>query len=379
MIKIFIGGDICPTPRDIDSFIDGDAASLFGGVGERIKSADYAIANMECPLIERETPILKSGAVFGSPPEILNAINAVGINFLNLANNHALDHGETGLDSTMRALKSYGIDYSGAGVNEEEASLPFVKEIKGKKIGIISYCEHEFSVATQGSAGANGLDLFEFPRTIKNIKSECDFILLLYHGGKENYSLPSPKQQKLCRHFVDMGVNMVVCQHSHCAGVIEEYEGGQIFYGQGNFVFDPFPLKKQHLYQGFSIELSFDESGDYRYELIPTEHNSLEGGGPGIDLCPEGQGAGFIRNILAESALVKSDDAYVSRQWQRLAADNKYLYLAVVSGYGRILRKLNERFGFTRLFFKDARLRTAKNIVTCETHLELLQTVLKDD
>ena len=32
--------------------------------------------------------------------------------------------------------------------------------------------------------------------------------------------------------------DLVVCQHSHCIGCMEEYDKGTIIYGQGNFLFD---------------------------------------------------------------------------------------------------------------------------------------------
>ena len=92
MVKMIIGGDICATKRDESSFLEGDALRLFSDILPVIKAADLAIANLETPLINSPSPIKKSGAVFGNSPNILNAIKKSGINFLNLANNHILDH-----------------------------------------------------------------------------------------------------------------------------------------------------------------------------------------------------------------------------------------------------------------------------------------------
>ena len=38
--------------------------------------------------------------------------------------------------------------------------------------------------------------------------------------------------------MVEKGVDLVICQHSHCIGCLEEYEESTIVYGQGNFIFD---------------------------------------------------------------------------------------------------------------------------------------------
>ena len=38
--------------------------------------------------------------------------------------------------------------------------------------------------------------------------------------------------------MVDKGANLVVLQHSHCVNCEEDYNGGKIIYGQGNFIFE---------------------------------------------------------------------------------------------------------------------------------------------
>jgi len=43
--------------------------------------------------------------------------------------------------------------------------------------------------------------------------------------------------KKLCKFFIDSGVDAIVCQHSHCAGSFEHYKNRPIIYGQGNFIF----------------------------------------------------------------------------------------------------------------------------------------------
>ena len=60
MVKLIIGGDICATKRDENTF-KGDEIKLFSDVLPVIKSADLAIANLETPLINSRTPIKKSG------------------------------------------------------------------------------------------------------------------------------------------------------------------------------------------------------------------------------------------------------------------------------------------------------------------------------
>ena len=378
MVKIIIGGDICPTKRDEDTFLDGDASQLFSDILPNIQSADLAIANLETCLINSPSPIKKSGAIFGNSPNILNAIKSSGVNFLNLANNHILDHGEKGLKSTVEAIKNHDFNYVGAGNSIDEASKPFTIEIKGKTISVLSYTEHEFSIANNGKPGANPVDVIDFVTRIQDLKKSSDFLLLLYHGGKENYNLPSPEQQKLCRFFIDQGVNMLVCQHSHTAGVYESYNSGNIYYGQGNFIFDPYPLKRDWLYKGFLIELIINDDNSTNIQLIPYVHNSFYRDEIGIRKMNTEESEIFMDNISEASKKMTENPKYVNDEWVKLSKSLENTYLSVLNGNGRIMRKLNEIFPWLKLIYKNKRKLVLKNILTCETHHEIIKTILKE-
>tara|TARA_B100000780_G_scaffold11920_1_gene8143 strand:+ start:9194 stop:10333 length:1140 start_codon:yes stop_codon:yes gene_type:complete len=378
MVKLIIGGDICATNRDKHAFSEGNVSNIFGDLVPIIQSADLAIANLETPLINSPSPIKKSGAVFGNAPDILNAIKSSGINFLNLANNHILDHGEQGLKTTIEALKNQDFNYVGAGKSIGEASQPFTIEIKGKTISILSYAEHEFSIAELGKFGANPLDVIDFVTRIQALKKSSDFVLLLYHGGKENYNLPTPKQQKLCRFFIDQGVNMVVCQHSHTAGVYENYNNGNIYYGQGNFVFDPYPLKRDWLYKGFLIELVINDANSINIQLIPYVHNSFYKDEIGIRIMNAEESKIFMNNIFEANKKMTEDVNHVYNEWVKLSKSFENTYLSVLNGNGRVMRKLNEKLPWLKFVYKNDRKLVLKNMVTCETHHEIVKTILKE-
>lgn len=376
-MRILIGGDIKPTERDLSFFIEGDEHKIWGDLMVEFKNADFTIANLETPLIDKQTPIQKSGAVFGSPKEILNAIKNVNISFLNLANNHILDHGIEGLNTTIKALKEYKINYGGAGNSLKTASEPYIQKNKNKIISILSYSESEFNVATNNSGGGNPLDIIDFIQKIREIKKVSDFIILLYHGGKENYMLPTPKQQKLCKFFVEEGVDIVVCQHSHIGGAYEEFSDGVIFYGQGNFVFDPYPLKRDYLYKGFVIDVNINVDNTFQYKLLPYVHNSLNEDGVGIRKMNDVESKTFLNNIESYNQKIISNPNFVFEEWEKLTRNLENTYFSVLNGNGKILRKINEKTGILNTIYKNKRKLLLKNYLTCETHQEILQTILK--
>lgn len=138
--------------------------------------------------------------------------------FFTLANNHILDQGEQGLHSTMDVLNSNNIPFAGVGKNIQEASKPYIKQFENFRLGVYCCAEHEFSIANENKAGANPFDPLESLDHISQLKKEVDYLVVLYHWGKEHYRYPSPNLQKTCRKLVEKGADLVVCQHSHFIG-----------------------------------------------------------------------------------------------------------------------------------------------------------------
>ena len=85
--------------------------------------------------------------------------------------------------------------------------------------------------------GSRPFDEFETIEDIREAKERADRVIVIYHGGKEYCRYPSPRLLRACRAMVRNGADLVLCQHSHCIGSREEYAGGTIVYGQGNFHF----------------------------------------------------------------------------------------------------------------------------------------------
>src|SRR5436190_13126511 len=134
--RIVIGGDLCPTKRDADYFCEGNARGLFNDLLEEFEAADLAVVNLECPLIERQSPIIKTGPVLGAPRDAIHGIVSSHIRCVGLANNHTLDHGAAGLESTLRTCATAGIRTFGAGNSLEEARRPLVMNAGPLRIGL---------------------------------------------------------------------------------------------------------------------------------------------------------------------------------------------------------------------------------------------------
>jgi poly-gamma-glutamate synthesis protein (capsule biosynthesis protein) len=66
MITVIIGGDVCPIGRSLRYFKNMKIDFLFNDLLQEIQNSDFSIVNLECPLINENTPIRKSGPVLAS-------------------------------------------------------------------------------------------------------------------------------------------------------------------------------------------------------------------------------------------------------------------------------------------------------------------------
>lgn len=272
-MRIIIGADCVATQENFEEFVNANTTALVGEELENIlRSADMRIFNLELALANEDTPIRKGGVALRAPTAVINGYRALGIDLLGISNNHMLDHGYDGLRSTINTLDQAKIAHVGGGFSQKEAAKPYIFEKEGKKIGVYACCEHEFSWARDYGYGANGFDPFDSLDEIAALKAECDYVIVLYHGGKEHYRYPSPYLRKVCRKIVDKGADIVLCQHTHCIGAEEDYHGGKIIYGQGNFIFvknrEEYPF--EGWWTGMLVAVDIADEG-VSYEYIPYE------------------------------------------------------------------------------------------------------------
>lgn len=373
-MKIIIGADLVPTESNYNLFKNANIETLLGDELKKIiHNADYRIFNLEVPLTDIEAPIKKCGPNLIAPTSTVNGIKAIGVDFFTLANNHILDQGEQGLKSTLDVLSKNGIAFAGAGLNLKEASKPYVVEIKGKKIGIYCCAEHEFSIATYKSAGANPFDPLESLDHIQNLKSQTDYVIVLYHGGKEHYRYPSPYLQKICRKCIEKGADLVVCQHSHCIGCEEKYLHGTIVYGQGNFLFD----HSESEYWQTSLLISLNS--DFEITYIPIVKN-----GNTIRLADDEKSNEILHQFKQRSKEILREEV-IDEKYSEFTKRMIYNYFLTFSGKRRsfLLKVLKKVFGYDFInnyfYYKYSKdnLIAMQNYIECEAHRELVIEGLK--
>ena len=365
MYTMIIGGDIVPTETNYDIFAAGDVQHLAGeALLAELRAADFRIFNLETPLTDTACPIAKCGPNLIAPTRTLPGIQAFAPSLLAMANNHILDEGAQGLFSTMRLLQANDIPFIGAGSNLGEAQKPYIVHAEGKKIGIYNCAEHEFSIAEAEQPGANPFDWLDSPDHIAALKQECDFVVVLYHGGKEHYRYPSPQLQKVCRKIADKGADLVVCQHSHCVGCMERYGDSVLVYGQGNFLFDH--SESEFWQTSLLVKASFGSQMDVSFLPLRKHGNTVR--------LAEGNEGAQILSDFEERTREITQPGKIAELYQAFCMENGAWYLYALAG-----GEANLGIPFTDFkpqYDRDSLLMMI-NYLTCEPHRELATTVVK--
>ena len=236
-MKVLLCGDISPTVDNAELFAAGNVEALFSDVVKLFWDSDVSIVNLECALTESETPISKIGPPLKAPLGTAKTLAKLGVTYCGLSNNHIFDFGRKGIQDTMKALKEAGISCTGFGENDADSRRNLVIEGNGETVCVIAVCEHEYSYALEDRMGSRYFDEFETPLEIREAKAKYDRVVVMYHGGKEQCQYPSPRLRRACLAMAKSGADVILCQHSHCIGCYEEFDGCHILYGQGNFHF----------------------------------------------------------------------------------------------------------------------------------------------
>lgn len=372
---ILIFSDIVPDETNQNAYTAGELERLLSSeIIDKINKADYNVVNLECPLTDSEESISKWGSCLKASPECVNLLKKIPNLIVNLANNHIRDYGDMGVMDTIQILEKNDIVYLGAGNNKDNVLTERIVDIKGKRVAIYTCTEHEFSEAGENCAGANAVDIGKDIFHLQELKKRTDYVILLYHGGVEFYPYPTPRMQKRLREYVAAGADLIVCQHSHCIGCREEYAGGCIVYGQGNFLFGERAEVKSNISdysawkKGMIIEVDPDSwQIDFLYYTandgkLSLNNNNIED----VKMKKRSE------QILQEDFLEIEWERYCSKHKNYMEIFRKDFFHTKLSLKSRIKRALLILAGKDN-YTEEEYLRI-KNYLSCESHLELLET-----
>ena len=231
----------------------------FKYVKAHIQSADIAIGNLETTLAGQAKKYT-GYPLFNSPSSIVDAMTNCGFDILSTVNNHTIDRGSSGVLSTLKEIQKRNLKV--IGTRENEIVKPYIiEEVKGIKIGVISY-----SYETPRKGKSKTLNAIEIPSDVvnllntfsyeyieedlKKIKVQIDemkskgaeAIIFFIHWGNEYERKPNVHQINIANALCDYGVDIILGSHPHVIQPIEfitsEKTGKRslVVYSMGNFI-----------------------------------------------------------------------------------------------------------------------------------------------
>lgn len=214
---------------------------IFSAVKDSFLAADATVINLECPLTDVYTPVMKK-YIFKADEKWAASLKQYGVTHAAMANNHTYDQGSTGLLNTVRALKDNDIIPMGFGFTDEERVKPVELEKNGIKVALFNsvFLRLENWIQTDGEPGicmAKGNELAARISSYKQ-KHPDTKIIAVVHWGVEFMPYPSHQQQMDAMLLASAGTDVIVGHHPHIVQPVKNVKDCTVIYSLGNFVFD---------------------------------------------------------------------------------------------------------------------------------------------
>ncbi|MDZ7725374.1 MAG: CapA family protein [candidate division KSB1 bacterium] len=269
-ISIVAVGDLMMGSWIVDIVGEQTVDYPFSGTAGLVKNADIAVANLEAPFTSSADRYEGKTFTFKVPGYMAPAVKRAGFDVLNLANNHILDYGESGLNETTGILDSLGLHYSGAGQSRTEACSPALVRVKNRKIAFFGYSMTYPSAfwATDENCGTCYPILERMQADIRSAKQIADWVVVSFHWGQEKNPVPRDYQILYAHKAIDNGADLVLGHHPHVMQGLEWYKNKLIAYSLGNYVFGSFSKTAT---QSFILKVVFSKTASLSAVVYPID------------------------------------------------------------------------------------------------------------
>jgi poly-gamma-glutamate capsule biosynthesis protein CapA/YwtB (metallophosphatase superfamily) len=323
---------------------------------------DVIFTNFEAAVIEKGQSA--HDGRFLSPPEALDALQALGFNLVALSDNHAFDLKVPGIQNTLREVKSRNIVHAGIGNTIEEAAVPgYLHTPKGTValIAMASGLIEQGGSATATQPGVNELrieaggkpnestialpsqpgnepnpeDKKRILQSIQDARQHADLVIVYEHNhvflnrpfaALLNEELPerlAPADwlKKWTHEEIDAGADIIVMHGMPLVHGVEIYHKRPIFYDLGNFIFNVPPVDVQLdepiIWESVVAHVEFQGKNLQSIAFQPIVMNKIGQGQPdtqdehtnnlylqtrGLPRLATGDQAGYILQRLANSS-----------------------------------------------------------------------------
>ena len=295
---------------------------------QALLKGDVIFTNLEGTVAQTGQSV-QEGRGFLTPPESLDALQALGFNLLSLSNNHAFDMKDTGIENTLREVKRRNIVHAGTGLTLVEAAAPGYLHKSNVTVALVSSASG--LIAPGGSASAdrpgvnelriqagdkqneatvdlpgapankpNQEDAERILQSIREAKQHSDLVIVYQHNhvfGNKAFSTlfyegmaerltPNEWLRGWTHAEVDAGADIVVMHGAPLLHGVEIFHGKPIFYDLGNFIFNVPPtltaITEPITWESVIANVEFQGNKLRSITLRPIELNNIGDGQPDV-------------------------------------------------------------------------------------------------
>ncbi len=224
-----------------------DFSHIFEDIKYHIQIADIAVGNLETTFAGEK--IGYSGyPTFNTPETLANNLKKIGFDVLSTANNHCMDKGYSGLESTIKYLDKADIAHTGTYASKESQQEIIVKNVKGVSIAFLSftYGTNGIKIPSGKEYSVNLIDKDLILEQLKLAKAQGpDLICVSMHWGTEYQTTPNSTQKEWADFLFKNGADIIIGNHPHVLQPMEKRtikledgttKDGFVVYSLGNFM-----------------------------------------------------------------------------------------------------------------------------------------------
>ena len=297
----------------------------------RIRSmlaGDAIFTNLEGTVAEPGQSV-HEGRGFLTPPQALDALQAMGINLLALSDNHAFDLKVTGIVNTLREADLRHVVHAGTGLTLAAAAAPAYLSTAHGRVALIASASGLMPAGARASASQPGVnelrieagtlpneassdlpgasanrpqadDARRILESIREARRNADLVIVYQHNhvfGNESFSTlfseglparlrPNAWLVKWVHREIDAGADIVVMHGAPLLHGVEVYRGKPIFYDLGNFVYNVPPaltyIDEPMAWESVTASVEFAHGRLRSVTFRPVVLNNIGAGEPDV-------------------------------------------------------------------------------------------------
>lgn len=274
---------------------------LLAAVRDQLRNVDVAAVNLEGTLGRGGTPKCapREGAAcfaFQAPPPHAETLHHAGVDVVNLANNHAWDYGAEGMGQTVRALRRYGVKFTG-----RPGEIRYLKR-SSTRVAMIGFSSYPWTAPIR--------DLTVVQQLVSAAAGRANIVVVFMHAGAEGddqtrtpdadeeaYGEQRGNARAFARAAIDAGADLVLGSGPHVLRGLEVYRGRLVAYSLGNLAgWKNFSLRGNASISGL-LRVRIGANGRFvRGHLLPLRLR-----GPGVpERDPKGAAGALVARVSRE-------------------------------------------------------------------------------